>query len=575
MKLVSFSVENYRSITTARKIPLSGYSILIGANNEGKSNILHALALGMYALANWVATVRRLPDGRIVRSSPQSVGHRSSSNFDWKTDFPISKQAKASASSCTKITLDFQLNENELAEFRDEIKSNLNGTLPILLSFNREGFNLSVQKPGRGHATINKKSTRIAAFVSQRIRFNYIPAIRTSESATNIISQLVERELSGIENNPDYVAALEKIEQLQRPIFDKLANTIQSTISGFLPTVRSVKLNPLREARYRALRREAEILVDDGSLTKLARKGDGIQSLAALALMRHAADEGSKAISTIIAIEEPESHLHPRAIHELRSVIESISAKNQIVLTSHSPLFVKMNNLKNTIIVHNSKAICATHVSEIREALGVRFSDNLQNARLILLFEGTDDIQSLRSILAARSKEISHAIDIGAIAFDDLGGASSLSQKASYYQSSACDIHAFLDNDIAGKLAVQKALASRSIKISDVNLSAVPGKVESELEDLYDINVYRDAFLSEFGVDPKSKPSTKKDRKWSEKMERLFVESGKPWSDSLKNDCKSWLAAYAADNPSVIVRTSTGASLDAFVRSVELKVSSV
>ncbi|MGR3713740.1 MAG: AAA family ATPase [Shimia sp.] len=47
---MSFSVENYRSITTARKIPLSDYSLLVGANNEGKSNILHALTLGMDAL---------------------------------------------------------------------------------------------------------------------------------------------------------------------------------------------------------------------------------------------------------------------------------------------------------------------------------------------------------------------------------------------------------------------------------------------------------------------------------------------------------------------------------------------
>ena len=39
MKLVSFSVTNYRSITKAHKISLGQYTVLLGKNNEGKSNI--------------------------------------------------------------------------------------------------------------------------------------------------------------------------------------------------------------------------------------------------------------------------------------------------------------------------------------------------------------------------------------------------------------------------------------------------------------------------------------------------------------------------------------------------------
>lgn len=45
MKLSDFSVNNYRSITTARKIPTKNMTVLVGKNNEGKSNILSALAL--------------------------------------------------------------------------------------------------------------------------------------------------------------------------------------------------------------------------------------------------------------------------------------------------------------------------------------------------------------------------------------------------------------------------------------------------------------------------------------------------------------------------------------------------
>ena len=45
MKLSDFSVVNYRSITTARKIKTNNMTVLVGKNNEGKSNILRALTL--------------------------------------------------------------------------------------------------------------------------------------------------------------------------------------------------------------------------------------------------------------------------------------------------------------------------------------------------------------------------------------------------------------------------------------------------------------------------------------------------------------------------------------------------
>lgn len=571
MRLISFSVENYRSITTARKIPLERYSLLIGANNEGKSNILHALALGMNALSGWMTTLVKMPDGRTVRM--RSSGARP--DFNWETDYPVDKQKSAKADACTKVTLEFSLNDNETEEFRREIKSSLNGTLPIMLSFGKSGINLSVQKPGRGHATLNKKSSKIASFVSDRLRFHYIPAIRTSASASEVIYRLVEKELKVIEGDPEYIGALEKIEQLQKPIFDELGGAIQKTVSGFLPTVKSVELVPARESRYRALRREIEILIDDGSLTKLSRKGDGVQSLAALALMRHAAMETSDDVSSIIAIEEPESHLHPRAIHELRSVIDAISEKSQVILTSHSPLFVKANNLQNTIIVQGSKARCAEKVSEIRDVLGVRFADNLQNARLVLIVEGRDDIISLSRVISARSSVCKKALDDGLMTIDDLGGAGSLAQKASFYQASACEVHAFLDNDEPGRNAVKRAIDAKSLRSADVNLSILVGRENSELEDLFNREVYRDAFLDEFGVDVTRRLTNRFIGKWSDVLGRNYAESGKLWDNAQKAQCKAWLANFAALNANRIIGPTLGDSVDALILSLERKLKSL
>lgn len=51
MRLKAFSVRNYRSIRQAARIPVrADLTVLVGPNNEGKSNLLRALALATSTL---------------------------------------------------------------------------------------------------------------------------------------------------------------------------------------------------------------------------------------------------------------------------------------------------------------------------------------------------------------------------------------------------------------------------------------------------------------------------------------------------------------------------------------------
>ena len=113
----------------------------------------------------------------------------------------------------------------------------------------------------------------------------------------------------------------------------------------FLPAIKDVVVQITDEGRSKALTRSAEVIVDDGTATDLRYKGDGVQSLAALALMRHAAETNSSGKHLIIAVEEPESHLHPKAMHSLKSVLRELADKHQVVITTHSPLFVNRNSI--------------------------------------------------------------------------------------------------------------------------------------------------------------------------------------------------------------------------------------
>lgn len=309
MQLTSFSVSNFRSITTAKKVPLSNYSVLVGANNEGKSNILHALAIGMEAIESFKYLVRRDSAGRIVRAPPTALGQRTL--FNWTQDFPISKQKTTDPEACCEIVLEFQLSPIEVADFQKEIESKLNGTLPIQIKFQKSGFKVAVMKQGPGAATLTKKANAVADFISRRVNFDYIPAIRTSESAERVISDLVGKELAKLERDPVYNEAMDKIIALQDPVLKLLSASIKETVSRFLPSVKNVDVSMPSESRIRALRRGVQIEIDDGNKTPLERKGDGVKSLVALALMRHASSLSVSTGSTIVAIEEPEAHLHP------------------------------------------------------------------------------------------------------------------------------------------------------------------------------------------------------------------------------------------------------------------------
>ena len=102
MRLVNFSVSNFRSITAAHKVPISDTTILIGRNNEGKSNVLKALSFAMNALLEHAARERRSKLGR------RATYGRDDGNYVWERDFPIALQGKRGARQSI-FRLEFEL----------------------------------------------------------------------------------------------------------------------------------------------------------------------------------------------------------------------------------------------------------------------------------------------------------------------------------------------------------------------------------------------------------------------------------------------------------------------------------
>lgn len=566
MELVAFSVTNYRSITNAYRLPIKQATILIGPNNEGKSNILRALVTALKIL-------QTLGDKRISGGRLRAYHLDNKDTYNWLHDFPISLQeGKPEGESI--FDLEFRLTSPEIDEFYAEVGSDLNGTLPIQLSLGRKDPGFKVKKKGPGGSALSKKAEKIANFVAKRININYIPAVRTSEAAEEIVARIVERELFTVERNTAFQNALAEVAKLQQPVLDQISEGIRETLKEFLPNVKQVKVVIPQEARFRALRRSCEIIVDDGTPTHLSRKGDGVQSLAALSLMRHASESRASGQQLILAIEEPESHLHPHAIHQLKSVLTEIAKKYQVIMTTHCPLFVDRTSIRSNILVHGNKAAPAKNVKQIRDVLGVRASDNLQQAELILIVEGEEDRKALKALLNHYSKTLSSALSQGSLGIESLQGGTNLSYKLSQVREALCLSHCFLDHDSCGLQASQKAQQEALLTLADVNFTVCDGMKESEIEDLYNETLYAGMLLNKYGVSTQS-PKFKGKGKWSDRLRETFKNQGKPWSDQIESSVKTDVAGLVESNPGAALNDHKRGCFDALVQTLESKLTTI
>jgi putative ATP-dependent endonuclease of OLD family len=566
MELVSFTVQNYRSIVTAYKLPISRLTVLVGPNNEGKSNILKALVAAMRILTEW-------KNGFLTDSAASYGMLRRTGIYDWELDYPIALQ-ESKPSGESSFDVEFKLTQRDTEEFYNEVGSRLNDTLPIRISVDSKKCSIKIVKKGPGGAALSKKSKFIAGFVSKRIACDYIPAIRTAESAQRIVDELVVRELRVVEDDAAYKEAMQKIADIQQPILNRLETSIHSTLVQFLPNVKSVKFDVEPEKRYRAMRRTCDIIVDDGTPTTLQYKGDGVQSLAALGIMRHASDSGAKDKSVVIALEEPESHLHPKAIHQLRDVVNELATKHQVVVTTHCPLFVNRVRLSSNIIVNNKKARAAKSIEEVRDVLGVRASDNLRHAEIVLVVEGVDDSRSLTALLRHHDPRLKQMLDNGTVAIDTLGGGSNLSYKLGLIRDALCLSHAFLDSDPSGERAFETARTSGLITYANVNFVTVQGQDEAEFEDILDPAFYAGLLDTAFRV-PVTHAKFKGRAKWSDRLGALFRFLGKPWNSSVKEEVKRRICELVEANPGSALHAHRRNSFDALVAAMKMRLDEV
>lgn len=383
--------------------------------------------------------------------------------------------------------------------------------------------------------------------------------------ALKVIESLIETELKVLDSNDEYTNAVDVINKLQQDVLDNISRQIISPMREFLPALRNIQIKISNDKRRNALRRNAEIIIDDGTATSIQQKGDGIKSLTALAMLN--ISEQRDCVS-VIAIEEPESHLHPESARQLYDTICSLALNHQVVLTTHSPLFVNRTNLSENIIVNEGKAIPVKKVKEIRDVLGIKVSDNLVNAENILIVEGEDDKIALERILPSMSEKARKALQNGTLLIDYIGGAGNLPYKLSFYRNLQCKYHVLLDNDDAGRQAGAEAEEQGLLEMRNTTYTVCNGSPNAEIEDCYEKEVYAGIISDKYGVDI-NVPEFRNNHKWSDRIADCFKSQGKQWNSTVEKKVKLAVANSLPITADRALNQYKRSSIDALVAALE------
>ncbi len=397
MKLRKLSIENFRGIKRA-EINLDDITVLIGENNTGKSSVLDALRLAL------------------GRSPP-----RRGSQFD-DYDYYL-RGGGADPSSADPITLTFDFAEDKQGDWSEEIVQALAGvvvihgddrqhvTIQVISRFDKTlgEFVTDTNFLDAAGSPLKKKGNYLSTLQHLRPIF-YLAAVRDAARDFSSRSQFWGPFLRNL-NVPETTkkeleAALEELNHQiigAHNAFDDVRKALSRAPKIVsLGTKDTVSIDAL-PGRIFDLLAKTEVSLQSmvGSKLPLSRHGAGTQSLAVMllfeAFLQSRLKEAYDALSEpILALEEPEAHLHPSAVRSLWASLKSLGG--QLVICTHSgdmlaevplPAIRRFFRRNGAIEVRQVIAGSLTEQDERRLNLYVRESrGELLFARVWLLVEG-------------------------------------------------------------------------------------------------------------------------------------------------------------------------------------------
>lgn len=357
MLLTNLKIEHYRGIKSL-ELALEPTTILVGENNCGKTTVLHALRACLYTLR------------AAGRASPFE-------EFDLHFD---SRTSEPTTAPPIVITLTFE--EKTAGEWPQEVEQQLggdSGVIALMPPDDRSRIQLRVIAEyskvtheietafefldAVGSPLPAKNRTRLTNLRQLRPLF-YLSALRDAGKEFSRTSQFWSPFVKNSQIDETMRADIEaRLETINAQIIE--AHGTFKNVREHLSKVRQlvalggqdvVRVDAVPARVFDMLNRtQVSIASATGARLPIGRHGEGTQSLTVLMLFdaflksKLARKHGVKDSRPIVALEEPEAHLHPNAVRALWKTLQDIDG--QKLVATHS------GDLLSEVDVHSIRRI--------------------------------------------------------------------------------------------------------------------------------------------------------------------------------------------------------------------------
>jgi len=472
MQIKRLHIENFRSIKTLDCEP-GPYCVLIGENNSGKSNILRALNLAL--------------------------------GETWPTERSFSDEDFHNQDTTQEIVIQVYFDET-IEEWRNNCKMEIGGVELRCKAYKRrvkdkpagtltteyccvQPNGKTAQYPSEPLQRGKKHEGqwlphRVSRDLRDRIPFIYVGVQREYDRQAPGSRWSVLRRLLN-EVNTEFLNDKKEI-KVQKPdgSFERMTRkqAFESAVKdayGYLRTERFVEIEKRLAANAMEQMglapesdkvelhfeshdptnafRSLQLYVEQMGITSPAGEvGAGLQSAIVVAIFR--TFEELKKEGAVFALEEPEVFLHPHRARYFAAVLRSLAERgNQVFLTTHSPIFVQLDQPESVAIVRRTEAdgTAVRQTTKValaadgRRALRLLTEFDTQRnelffARCVLLVEGATEKVALP--LAFRA--LGHDVNRLGISVVEVGGKTKIPLFASVCTALKIPFVTLADHDV-------------------------------------------------------------------------------------------------------------------------------
>lgn len=419
MKIESVRIENFRGFRD-ETINLNDYTCLVGPNGAGKSTVLTALNVFFRQYLDSKTDLSKLSDddfhhknvGEPIRITVTFCDLSANAKKDLvdyvrQDKLIVSAVAKYDAASERAEVRQYG-NRMGMEDFRGYFEADKRGEtvaklkeIYAALRSKHVGLEDAKTKPAIAEA-LNRfeagnpslcalipsedqfyGATKGANKLSPHVQWVFVPAVKditveSQESKTSGLGQLLARTVRS------KVSFAERIKDLRNDLmrnYQSMLDAEQSVLDGLSGSI-ELKLkdwaHPAVTAKVMWTQdAEKSVKVDEpwayirigerGFEGELARFGHGMQRSFMLSLLQELASVAGESVPTLIlAIEEPELYQHPPQARYLAELLHDLATGNsQIMVCSHSPLFIPGDDFEAVRVVRDSGNPSRSSVSQL------------------------------------------------------------------------------------------------------------------------------------------------------------------------------------------------------------------